>query len=109
MFFQDSANQILENYASVLNREVGASADDREEAATTLIDVIGIYLVMKSKRFYLLLNKEADSTLLHSQFSILHANVVLQTEKLSYFSPYMILNTATYKRYLSLSMKLVFS
>lgn len=32
---------ILDNYAKVLKREVGASADDREEAATTVIEVIG--------------------------------------------------------------------
>jgi hypothetical protein len=32
---------VLDNYAKVLEREVYTSADDREEAAFTLIDVIG--------------------------------------------------------------------
>lgn len=41
MILQDSANKILENYAKVLEKEAYASADDREEAAYTLIEVIG--------------------------------------------------------------------
>ena len=33
---------ILDRYAGVLKRETGVSADDREEATTTVIELIGM-------------------------------------------------------------------